>query len=84
MISLTIEFNSYNDKCFIFYVLQPSLLYRFPRLISFPEIRNTISEYIIGMLLIVACQSYEFNHLLGRLAGQCLPEARHHAGYQRR
>ena len=62
----------------------PRLLNRFSRLISFPEIRHTVSEDIIGMLLVIACQFYELDDLLGSLARQRLPEASHHAGYQRR
>ena len=62
----------------------PSLLNRFPRLISFPEIRNTVAEDIIGVLLVVASQSHELDNLLGSLVGKRLPETGYHAGYQRR
>ena len=46
----------------------PSLLNRFPRLISFPKIRHTVSEDIVGVLLVIACQFYELDDLLGCLA----------------
>lgn len=62
----------------------PRLLNRFSRLISFPEVRHTVSEDIVGMLLVIACQFYELDDLLGSLARQRLPEASHHTRYQRR
>ena len=38
---------------------------------------SSISEDIVGMLLVIACQFYELDDLLGSLARQRLPEASH-------